>query len=255
MWDAVGGDWVEAERQRVWRRHNDWVTNRLVSRWMPPGNGASLKTDLFDEALSEGLVPVMSARSGKVHGIDVAGETARAAQRRHPNMSARIADIRALPYASGLFQTVVSTSTLDHFTDTHDIHTSLSEIRRVTASGGRLLLTLDNPINPKIALRARLGDGFLQRTGLVPYMCGKTLTPREMRDAVEHAGFRVIDTAAIVHCPRIMAVALAGLIERMSAPRIEAAFLASLRPFEALEHLPTRYFSAHFSALVAEAAD
>ena len=75
-----------------------------------------------------------------------------------------------------------------------------------------------------------------------------------MKDAVERAGFRVIGNSAIVHCPRISAIWLAGLVERFAAPRLETTFLSMLRPFEVLGRLPSRYITGHFSALVAVAS-
>jgi SAM-dependent methyltransferase len=253
MWDSVGDTWISETRQRVWRRHSDRVTGDLLRRWMRPGSGASLKTDLFDEALSAGLFPIMAERSGSVHGIDLAESTARAAQVRHRDLVVRPADVRDLPFGDGSFGTVVSTSTLDHFDRVEDIRVSLREIRRVTAPGGRLILTLDNPVNPKIALRIRLNEGWLSRTGLVPYHCGKTLAPGAARAEVEQAGFRVLATDAIVHCPRVSAVWLGRFLDRRERPGLESAFLGTLAAFEVLGRLPTRYVTGHFSAILAEA--
>ena len=255
MWNAVGDSWIVERPQRVWRKHSDRIAGDLLRQWMKPGVGPALKTDLFDEAVSDGLYGVMSARSGAVHGVDLADSTTSAAAARHPEMTTHVADIRDLPFDDATFETIVSLSTLDHFDTTADIERSLDEIRRVTKIGGRLILTLDNPVNPKIALRAHLGDGFLSRTGLVPYRCGKTLGPRAMRRAVERAGFAVLETEAIVHCPRVTAVWLAGKIGRAETPRLEDALLAALNGFEVLGKLPTRYITGHFSALLAEARD
>ncbi len=255
IWEAVGRSWVASGRQRIWRRHSDHITGDLLCRWLRPGSGASLKTDLFDEALSDGLYEIMSAYSHTVHGIDLSVATARAARTRHPGMAVRVADIRDLPYPDETFETVISLSTLDHFDSTRDIERSLGEIRRVTAPRGRLVLSLDNPLNPKIALRARLNERLMRKTGLVPYHCGVTLRPAAMREAVERAGYRVLERTAIVHCPRVSAVWLGGLIERASLPGLAPAFLAALHPFELLERLPTRYLTGHFSALLAEVRD
>lgn len=255
LWNAVGEEWVASRRQRLWRQHNDWVVGGLLRRWLQPGSGPALKTDLFDEALSDGLMPAMSDHASAVHGVDIAPEIVHSAGKRHPNMAVKVADIRELPYGDGTFATVVSPSTLDHFETTDEIHTALAEIRRVMTAGGRLVLLLDNPRNPKIALRARLGTHALGKIKLAPYHYGKTLGPKEMAAAVDAAGFDVLETSGCMHCPRVSAVFVARQIERLSAPRLEAAFLAMLRPFEQLERLPTRYITGHFSALVAEARD
>ncbi len=75
----------------------------------------ALKTDLFDEAISEGVFEVMRERCSRVHGVDVAHETACEAQRRHPLLTAHVADVRDMPFQSDTFGHVVSLSTLDHF--------------------------------------------------------------------------------------------------------------------------------------------
>jgi hypothetical protein len=42
--------------QRLWRAHSDAVNKALVARWRPVGQmDTLLKTDLFDEAVSDGL--------------------------------------------------------------------------------------------------------------------------------------------------------------------------------------------------------
>src|SRR5204863_8026948 len=65
-------------------------------------------------------------------------------------------DVRALPFADGSFDVVVSTSTLDHFQARADIDTALRELHRVLASDGLAVVTLDNPWNPLVALRNAL---------------------------------------------------------------------------------------------------
>lgn len=255
MWSDVGADWIAGSYQTLWRRHSDRIATALIARWMPGGARNVLKTDLFDEAISEGLYAALQSRAGAVHGIDIARTTVQGAQRRHPGLKAQVADIKALPFADGTFDTVVSLSTLDHFADRAEIDVALGEIRRVTASGGKLMLTLDNPLNPKIALRAAMPEWMLFRTGLVPYQCGVTLPRDALVDAVQRAGFRVIEVTAIVHCPRVLAVRLAGLVAALSSPRLERGLLGALLWFERLEHWPTCWRTGHFAAILAEAID
>jgi hypothetical protein len=61
---------------------------------------------------------------------------------------------------------------------------------------------------------------------LVPYDVGKSHGGRELTMTLENAGFKVLETRAIMHYPRVLAVAVAGNLAR----------------------LPTRFFSGHFVA-------
>jgi SAM-dependent methyltransferase len=255
MWRDVGAEWIAGSHQSLWRRHSDRVASALIARWMPTGVRSVLKTDLFDEAISEGLYATLQSRAAAVHGIDISQTTVQGAQRRHPGLEAHVSDIKSLPFADAAFDMVVSLSTLDHFSEREEIEISLREIRRVTAPGGRLLLTLDNPMNPKIALRGAVPEWMLLRTGLVPYHCGVTLPRDKLVDAVQRAGFRVIEVTAIVHCPRVLAVRLAALITALSSPRLERGLLKVLPWFERLERWPTRWRTGHFTAILAEARD
>ncbi len=44
-----------------------------------------LKTDLWDEAVADGVAPVLAEYAEEVHGVDVAPLTVAAAARRHPS--------------------------------------------------------------------------------------------------------------------------------------------------------------------------
>ena len=57
-WDGYGADWVVRKPDQLWRRHSDAVNVALIRQWLPRhGLQRILKTDLFDEAVSEGIVP------------------------------------------------------------------------------------------------------------------------------------------------------------------------------------------------------
>jgi hypothetical protein len=145
---------------------------------------------------------------------------------------------------------VLSISTLDHFESTTEIGASLREIHRTLRPGGQLLLTLDNTANPKIRLRNALPWCLLRRTRAVPYFVGKSVGPRRLRRELASAGFTVLETGAIVHCPRVLAIAAARL-GVFTRPRARVRFLAALQHFEALERWPTRFLTAHFTAMLA----
>jgi SAM-dependent methyltransferase len=229
----------------------------LLTRWSSGWDGGGrrpdlLKTDLFDEVASQGIVPWLLARGANVTGIDVAPAIVAEAEARNPGMEAVVADVRSLPFAEASFDVVFSGSTLDHFESVDDIQMALGELRRVLRPGGTLILTLDNPANPLIWLRNGPLLRLLRRIGIVPYEVGATLGPRSLERAVQAAGFDVIETTAVMHCPRAIAVAMAGTLERLSRSWQEA-FLRHLQAWERLERWPTRWLTGYYVAVHAVA--
>jgi hypothetical protein len=114
-----------------------------------------------------------------------------------------------------------------------------------------LLLTMDNLDNPMVWLRNHLPAAWLERVGVVPYKMGKTMGVRGLRALVLSAGLEVLRSTAILHCPRVLAVAAAAWLQRQKDANAPPQFLRALRAFERLEDLPTRYLSGHFVALLA----
>ena len=247
-WSVVGSHWIADPPQRLWRRFSDRVTTELLDAWLPAGMERVLKTDLFDEAVSEGLHPLLASRAREVVGIDVAPSVIGAACARYPSLGRSLADVRRLPFATASFDAAVSTSTLDHFDSEADIASSLAELARVVRTGGTLVLTLDNPSNPLVALRNALPQTGLRRVGLVPYQVGVTCGARRAAELLRGAGFEVIESRGFVHCPRALAVALARVAGRRSAA-VQARFVGALRAFERLDALPTRFLTGHYVAL------
>ena len=59
--------------QRLWRAHSDSVNKALVARWRPVGQmNTLLKTDLFDEAVSDGLSPLLTSLAKRFFYMDSA---------------------------------------------------------------------------------------------------------------------------------------------------------------------------------------
>jgi SAM-dependent methyltransferase len=152
-WDAVVRAWRETPATLLLRAYSDAANRRLLERWVPTRAGRVLKTDVFDEAVAEGLAPFLARRADALVAIDASPAAVEAARRRRPELDARVADVRSLPFEDGSFDVVVSTSTLDHFQARADIDTALLELGRVLAPGGLAVVTLDNPWNPLVALR------------------------------------------------------------------------------------------------------
>ncbi len=248
-WDRIVEMWREAPQQALWRAHSDAVNQALFSRWLPCDRvGRLLKTDLFDEAVSDGLYPLLTAQAELVVGIDVSQLALQVTLSCCAGLLAARADVRHLPFADDVFDVVVSISTLDHFETRDQIAAGLRELGRVLRPGGELLLTLDNLANPLVALRNALPFRHLNRLGLVPYYVGATVGPRGLRRLLERAGLMLQEVEAAMHCPRVLAVALARLLGRWTAPGIQRGFLGALVAFERLAHWPTRYVTGLFVA-------
>lgn len=249
-WDAVAGAWQEKSRQSLWRDHSDAVHVALLARWLPDGRvDRLLKTDLFDEAFNEGLYPLLGSRAHGVIGIDISSVTLPAALLRHSGLKAAWADVRRLPFTDEAFDIIVSNSTLDHFVSLNEMVVSLRELRRVLRPGGKLLLTLDNLANPVVALRNMVPFPLLNRLGLVPYYVGATCGPCRLQRILKQVGFEVLEVSAVMHCPRVFAVAIARMLEKRARPETQRRFLRFLMAFERLSRWPTRFLTGHFVAV------
>ena len=189
------------------RREN----RRLVLEWgdLRP-HSRILKTDAFEEAMgADSFLADLKQDGRQITGMDLSSEIARRASENHAASGIRFlaADVRCLPLSDASFSVVVSPSTLDHFLDSSDLEVSLSELFRIMQPGGRLVITLDN--------RQNLFDPLLKlvhRLGLVPYFIGRSYTVKELCSELRQAGFEVRNTTAILHNPRLVAVATMRLV-------------------------------------------
>lgn len=250
-WEVDLEPLIRAPHGRLWRVHSDAVNEALVERWIPAiARGLALKTDLFDEAMGTGLVPRLEALGFGVVAIDVA-PSVRAAAARHRSLGIVAADVRRLPFAEACFDVIVSNSTLDHFERRDEIAEALEGLHRVLKPGGLMLITMDNLRHPGVALRNALPHGLLRRLGLVDYPAGATVGPRGLAATLRDAGFDLLHSAAILHCPRALAVRRARSVERNGSPAGRRRLLRRLARWEALERLPTRSLTAHYVGVLA----
>jgi hypothetical protein len=119
-WDTVTETGIASRSQLLWRAHCDAVNRSLVSRWLPGEKFQYLlKTDLFDEAVADGVYPYLISIARNVVGIDVSGFVIKGALKRHNSLQGVLADVRSLPFAENTIDLIISISTLDHFR-THD---------------------------------------------------------------------------------------------------------------------------------------
>lgn len=236
----------------MWRAHADTVHARLLGRWLPPSRlQAVLKTDLFDEAVGEGVFQVLRSRATSVKGVDISPRVVDAARRRNPDLDAVRADVRELPFADGTFDAIVSLSTLDHFRDDRDLDLALSELSRILEPGGRLVITLDNADNPLVAVRNRLPFAVAHAVGLVPYFVGTSRSVTSLPLSLRDAGFEVQKLTCILHCPRVAAVLASRLVERSNSMLLEQRFERLLTMFERLERSRAAVRTGYFVAALA----
>ena len=249
-WETTAENWQQEQPQLLWRQHSDAVNLELIRRWWPvdPVDHV-LKTDLFDEAFGEGLYAFMHMNAGSMSGIDISAAIVSSVRSRCPELRSSVTDVRQLPFGNDTFDLIISNSTLDHFPDAGDIGTAVGELYRVLRPGGQMVLTMDNLRNPVIALRHILPFRLLNSLGIAPYQVGKTFGPRGLRKLVNQAGFRVIDTTFVMHCPRVIAVAIAGLMQRRAKRSAQQRLLRALMAMEKLSYLPIRSFTGHFVAV------
>jgi SAM-dependent methyltransferase len=236
--------------QDLWRTHSDAVNKALLLRWWPVDGVLNLlKTDLFDEAVNDGLHPLLAARANHVFGMDISFPVAYQARLRYPSFRTIGGDVRFLPFMDNSFDFIVSNSTLDHFASIEEIILSLNELSRVLRPGKQMVLTFDNLANPIVLLRNILPFKFLHRLGIVPYYVGTTLGPSLLEHLLETSGFKILEVDAIMHCPRVLAVAAARWMQKHTRPKVQRHFQRVLMTFERLSHLPIRFFTGYFVAV------
>ncbi|MFC1884854.1 class I SAM-dependent methyltransferase [Thermodesulfobacteriota bacterium] len=252
-WDKVAGKLLDELGHELWREHSDSVNSNLLDTWLHMGSEQRiLKTDLFDEAVSEGLFPVLAKNAKNIFGMDISDRILLEVKSSQPDIMSVKTDARNLPFSDNVFDYVVSNSTLDHFVSDSELVAALCELRRVLRPGGRLILTLDNLANPVIALRRLLPFKFLRRLGILPYYVGITYTPWRLRRVLDRIGMDVVEITAIMHFPRFLVVALGKLIDKRGGERIRRRFFNTIMAFESLSRLPSGYFTGYFVAARAQ---
>lgn len=257
-WDAILRKSWPNKHENLWRAHMKEVYQRLIDRWIKNSKaGLTLKTDLYDEAVSTyNLIPLFGQKGERIIGTDVSFEVAIAAKRRMTTewdgwYNIVVSDIRDLSFQSDSLDQIISNSTLDHFPYKKDIITSLKELERILKPGGVLIITLDNPQNPMVSLRNLLPYRLLKSFGLIPFYMGVTVSRPELIRMLESNGFRVHDSTVIVHAPRILAIWIGDIIDRIGSERIKVYFLRLLGMAERLKKLPLRNLTGYFVAVKA----
>ena len=235
----------------AWRRYCDSLHENLIAEWCGGKKfRRALKTDVFDEAVGEGCFPTLAQVAGEVHGIDVSAPLVDLVSKRRPGFRLGVGDVRCLEFPDDSFDLVLSNSTLDHFETEAEIERSVLEFARVLEVRGRLLITLDNPVNPFVWIRNLLPQRATGAVGLVPYFIGKTLPMQKLVGLLEQSGFCILERRHTMHAPRVFFLHLLGTIQK--SPAISNAILRSMLAMEVAAGLPSASLTGHYSAVLAE---
>jgi SAM-dependent methyltransferase len=141
---------------------------------------------------------------GRVIGVEVAEAAIARSRSRHEELEFRLAPIEGpLPFDDGAFDLVWTSEVIEHVADTARW---LSELRRVLAPGGRLLLTTPSHGRLRVALGGLerfsepLGDHLHLYTG------------RSLRSTLEELGFTQVSVTAAGGPPLLRRVLLASAV-------------------------------------------
>jgi SAM-dependent methyltransferase len=220
-------------------------------RWRTAGIRVerALKTDLFEDAFGEDrLLDVLFPEASLMCGMDEAVSTTRAAVRRMQGRQVRalVTDVRHLGLCEGVFDVIVSASTLDHFDVRADYLQALQELAWVLRPGGLLVITMDNPWNPLyLPLRWR------SRNRLAPFPLGYTPSVTRLERDLRGVGLEPEARDWLLHNPRGVSTALFLGLRSLLGRRGDGAVKGLLAAFDLLGRLPTGAVTACFQAVTA----
>ncbi len=250
-WDDVGGaaqpSWyldplVAAQKQAEHLR--------LMERWAGGKIRRLLKTDLFEEANgADQLLFELLPRCESVVAIDISPRTAARARSKCPDRARChfvTCDLRSIGLASESVDLILSNSSLDHFASAAEFNSALNELIRLLRPGGRLIITLDNPLNPLYWPLKWIGQ-----MGWAPYPLGYTPAPAGLISRLHSAGLTVIGRDTLIHNPRLISTGLFLGLRRGLGRRADLPVNALLRFFALLGRLPTRRITASFFGVCA----
>ena len=143
-WDYVSHTFTAGAQQSLWRAHSDRVNILLLKDWLGGRQFADiLKTDLFDEAMSQGLYPFLRECAHTVHGIDVAAESADRAKKQFPELN-QLEQAHSRTWLLFTLPARLRKYTPDVWSK---INQDYSRVTRIsgTVSGGDIVIMLNSP--------------------------------------------------------------------------------------------------------------
>lgn len=241
-----GGAW--------WRVHGTVLRRWIGNAFRGAPSGYAVKTDLFDEASGPYHHASDVPRHLRFIGLDIDRTIAALANERIGGDDAArrcvVGDVRRLPFPSGSAAAVLSLSTLDHFDAPTHIRMALTEIHRLLRPGGVMLLTLDNPANPEVALRAALPPSVVRRLRADTFPIGRTLSAREGSRLLTSVGFEIEGPFYIDHSVRYPSIRLLNILERR-APSWASSMERFILSLEHLGVTPLAPITGHYVAWIA----
>ncbi len=177
----------------------------------------------LDVGCGTGALTQRLARAGyRMTGVDPSEGMLRILQARAPEIEAVKASATALPFADDRFTLVVTVAVMHHIADAQDVRRSLSEMVRVMARGGRIIVWDHNPRNPYWGpLMARVPQDTGQE---------RLIAEQELLDGLGAAGARILACRQLGLVPDFIparalrrAAALEQVVERTPVLRRLAA--------------------------------
>lgn len=170
----------------------------LITSAVPSLTGARvLKTDLWDEAKNTRIGEWMADQGAHVFGIDISPATVRQARAEFGGRRAQftLADVRAVPFATGSFDAIYSMGTVEHFAETQ---AAVTELARVLKPGGKLILGVPNKFDPFLR---PVFVGALHRVDAYGYGSEKCYSRSDVKAMLEQAGLDVELESGILFIP------------------------------------------------------
>jgi len=187
--------WYETPFGRAY----DTVEKKAVERMLPGDCGGRR---LLEVGCGTGhWSAFFSERGFLVTGVDISSEmVSRAARKRIPNASFKVADAHALPCESGRFDMAAAITTLEFVRDAQGV---VAEMARCTVKGGTLIIGALNALAPINIERKRAGKH--------PWADARFFSPEELETLLRPFGKPEIELAVFFR--RSAPVVLARLLD------------------------------------------
>ncbi|MEQ4204557.1 methyltransferase domain-containing protein [Actinopolymorpha sp. B17G11] len=179
---TMPGIWHE----NYWFRRHEVVYHWVAEQFLAAGAGPSWR--VLDAGVGEGYGADLLRRTtgARVAALDYDADVTAHVRRTYPDVPVLRGNLVALPYASHVFDAVVSLQTIEHLWDQPAF---LAECVRVTRPGGRIVLSTPN--------RLTFPPGNICHA--------HELVGSELRALLERAGLESTTVAGLHHGERILA--------------------------------------------------
>jgi len=178
---------------------------RLPAELEPPDFAMRRDHLLADLGSGAGeFTAALSRAAGLAIGVEVAEAALRRARAKYPELDFRLAPIDGpLPLEDGSFDLIWASEVIEHVADTALL---LSELRRVLAPGGRLLLS--TPSHGRLRVAALGVERFSEPLGDHLHL----YTRRSLQTLLEEFGFGEVEVRAVGGLPLLRRTLLARAI-------------------------------------------